>query len=50
MPILTRFEPSEHATFVRMHAETAFMVAQPKITNPLAGWIPGDPTMEPIIH
>ena len=33
-----------------MHEQTAFMVAQPKVVNPLNGWFPGDPTMEPKIY
>ena len=50
IPILTRFEPSHYATYLRMHVDSSHMVAQPKVLNPLQGWVPGDPTMEPIIH
>ena len=49
-PLLTRFQPSQSSTYLRMHETTAFILAQPSVENPLAGWTPGQKMMEPIIH
>ena len=50
VPILTRFQPSDPGTILRLHAQTAFVLAQPKVSQPLYGWYNSDARMEPVVH